>query len=638
MLEQAIKYHNFGLSVIPIGKDKIPTIKWKGHTEQLIMPKGNFKNCYGIGICCGVGGVEVIDIDCKYDLTGSLLNEYKLLINSQDKEILKKLAVQKTVNGGYHFIYKTNIKEGNKKLASREATQDELKAEPKEKQRVLIETRGQGGYFAIAPTKGYEIIYGAMEGLWVLTDIERNILFDCAKTFNQVFKPEYVKTENKKIIQDNLSSFDDYNNRADILDLLQSEGWKIKLQRGSKYLLLRPGGTGKWSADWDEEKRLLYIFTSSTDFEINKAYNPVQIITKIKFNDDYSASSKWLFKNGYGEQKTKSKKTLTSKIDVLDDDFNFVAQNSDTDEYIEQVRAGTFKMGLGTGFSEFDEYFRFKPSNFVITIGQDNVGKSFFIWYLSVLSAKIHGWNWIIYSSENKMGGVKKKLMEFYLCKKIKTMNDDEYLSSKKWVEEHFTIIKNLDLYTYKDMINIGNKLIKKKHYDAFMIDPYNSLQKDLTGDNEHQYDYQAANELRLFTAQTGCGIYLNCHTITEALRRKYPKGHIYENHAMPPHKADIEGGGKFLNKSDDVLIVHRMAKHKERWMITEIHVDKIKEEETGGRKTYMDEPFELSMTIGSCGFADRNGFNPIDNTVRQSTADFTEPMNTKYLEQEPPF
>jgi hypothetical protein len=96
-------------------------------------------------------------------------------------------------------------------------------------------------------------------------------------------------------------------------------------------------------------------------------------------------------------------------------------------------------------------------------------------------------------------------------------------------------------------------------------------------------------------------------------MRNKYPKDHHrYAGMVMPPGKADTEGGGKFGNRADDFLTIHRHTQHAEDWKWTEIHVRKVKETETGGRQTFMDEPFKMRMIPDQTGFVDVNNYNPV--------------------------
>jgi hypothetical protein len=634
MIEKAKEYFNLGLSVIPVGEKKLPIGSWKKNQSELIEP--NFTSCKGIGLVCGAvsGGLECIDIDCKYDLTGKLFENYKLLIAQADKAILRKLVVQSTPSGGYHFIYRCEEIEGNKKLANRHCTEEEKLKNPKDKIRVLVETRGESGYFMVAPSEGYKIIHGSLDKISVLSVLERETLFVCARTLNEVFETPTIKKNDIKTLSENVSPFEDWNNRGDVLSFLESEGWKIKLQRGDKNLLLRPAGEGMWSADWNEAKRIFYVFTSSTEFEQNKGYNASQVLAKLKFRDDFSACAKWLLKEGYGnftpEKKDFKKEPQVEyldKVDVkLDDDnFDFVAKKEDCDRYIEQVKNGTFKMGDLTGWDDFDNYWRFKNSNLVMVLGHDNAGKSVVTWFLAVLDCYLNNKNYIIYAGENNVGMLKFKLMEYYLAKPLKKMKEAEFKESMAWVEEHFTIIRNDVPFSYKDMLAIGKKLLTKKKYHRFIIEPYNMLDKKAV--NEHQYDYDAMKDMKLFITQTGLGITLNVHAATEALRRVYPKLHPKEGYAMPPDKSHAEGGGKFPNKADDFMIVHRLADHPEHWMWTEIHVQKIKETETGGKRTFKENPYLIKLQADGAGFENQYGINPMRDRRKGTPSNILPPI-----------
>lgn len=309
------------------------------------------------------------------------------------------------------------------------------------------------------------------------------------------------------------------------------------------------------------------------------------------------------------------KQTLPTKINEASEDFSFLATKEETDLYITQKRNGTFEMGKKTGFPKLDEYFRFKDSQLDMVLGHDNAGKSIVSWYFALLDAYFNDATYIIFAGENRTGAVKAKLVEYYMCKNIENANDSEIENAKKWVEDRFALIRNDESYSYTDMINIGRKMLTQDKYTKkkptkFIIEPYNVLEKETK--NEHQYDYKAMLEIRLFIRQTGIGVLLNLHAATEALRKTYPKEHDYYGYTMPPNKADAEGGGKFPNKADNFLVVHRMADHPTEWIWTELHVQKIKESETGGKRTFKNEPFKMRLMAGGCGFQDENGYNPM--------------------------
>jgi len=67
---------------------------------------------------------------------------------------------------------------------------------------------------------------------------------------------------------------------------------------------------------------------------------------------------------------------------------------------------------------------------------------------------------------------------------------------------------------------------------------------------------------------------------------------------------SDVEGGGKFVNRADDFIVIHRYTQHPTDFMITNIHVRKVKEIETGGRPTPMEMPIKMRSIINNVGFS----------------------------------
>jgi hypothetical protein len=615
MIQTAKKYYQSGLSIIPIGEKKLPIGSWKKNQTELIEPA--FTSCIGIGIVCGKvsGGVECIDIDSKYDLTGNLFDNYKNLINEADKNLLRKLVVQSTPSGGYHFVYRCEIIEGNKKLANRHTTEAEKAENPKDKIRVLIETRGEGGYFMVAPSNGYKVVYGDLNQISILSALERETLFVCARTLNEVFEAATTAKTQQKTLLDNVSPFEDWNNRGDVLSFLEMEGWVVKLRNGAKNLLLRPQGTGMWSADWNDEKRIFYVFTSSSEFEQNKGYNATQVLAKLKFNDDFSECAKWLLKEGYGSFTSDKKeyestnKASQKPIEIkstIDTNDSHVADESEINDYLSQWRNGTFVKGLSTGIEGLDKYFLFKRGNFNVVNGIDNIGKSTGMWYLCLLSALFHDWKWLIYSNENRAGAVSRKLIEFYWGINVRSQTEAQYTEAYNFVKEHFTIISNKKMYNYMDLLKITTIENAKKKHDGLLVDPYNSLMISLSDNSKlstHEYHYQAASEMQLYSHKEDTCIYLSCHVITSALREQ----------GKAPKKGDTEGGAKFANKADDFMTFHRLPYDPEKMNEMQIHVRKIKEVETGGGYTPEGQPFILRLKAGFASYEDEYGFDPIE-------------------------
>lgn len=628
------------MQLIPINEKKTPLVKeWQTSTVKHEL------NAYGVGLVCGHDNIEAIDIDLKYDLTGELFKKYKLAINQLDKNLLNKLVVQKTMSNGYHFIYKCEVIEGNKKLANRPTTPEEKqytydleikagatiqqaeKRKEGDKVRVLIETRGIGGYIAIVPTPKYELIHGSFDAINDITENERDILMTCAREFNEIFSEVVPVKFKAPEVKTGLSPFEDYNERGNVLELLESHGWKQVGTKNNKILFKRPGQTSTaHSGNFDLSKNWFSVFTTSSEFEPEKAYLPYAVFAKLECKDDFTEASRKLYNLGFGDRFEKQTKEFEkpAKINPDDDNYDFLATNKDYDSYLEQWRNGTFKKGLSTGIPDLDKHFLFKEGNLVIVNGIDNVGKSTVIWYLALLSSILHGWKWIIFSSENSVGSFMRKMIEFYWSEPIDKINDIQYKKAKDFINLHFKIILSDDeLYTYKDVLNMTKKTLKLGKYHGLLIDPYNSLAEDLNV-NSHSYNYKAISEIKLFTKQNSICVYINCHVVTVSTRTI-----AGEKHIKAPKKGDTEGGGKFANKADDFLTIHREVANPERWMLTEIHVRKIKETETGGKVTGIDSPVIIQATNGLTGYVDEFGLiNPIKRYHSEKGSNF-EPFDT---------
>lgn len=663
-----------GIQIIPVDGKKRPIPKgW-----QNTITKYDLSNVEGVGLVCGMpsGNVQAIDFDLKYDITGKLMDRYKKLVHTYNPTLLSKVVVQKTRSKGFHFIFRCSDISGNKKLANRETTDQEKedtykitydanviegkddaeakkraeKASKNDKVRVLIETRETGGQIVIAPSIGYEFIFGDLCSISEITTEERDTLHSIARQFNSVQEEIDVPRNANAIKTKGLSPFDDYNERGDTVGLLENYGWKVVGKKGTKTLLLRPGQTtAQHSGNFDHSRKWFSVFTTSTEFDPQKAYLPYAVFAKLECGDNFSDAAKKLLDIGYGErdeqklkEKPQSTRQIPSRVKLDDNDLSFLATENDYGDYLNKVRAGTLEMGLTTGIPSLDNNFLHKEGNLVMTNGIDNTGKSVVTWYLYLLAAMYHGWHGIIFSSENTIGSFMRKMIQFYWGKPLYgnyKMNDMEYNIAKKFVEKHFKIIKaEEDLFNYKDIMNMVRKARTQMPQLNFgMIDPYNSLKVDLTGFSKlstHEYHYEALSEIKAFGQKNKFGWVINNHAVTSALRTKDAE----KKYPVAPRKEDTEGGGKFANKTDDFLTIHRVTGHPTDWMVTEIHVRKIKDTETGGRPTTLDLPIKLEMYKNQCAFIERleegEMRQPIDPVQRWH--ELNQPMQTELKITEP--
>jgi hypothetical protein len=263
-----------------------------------------------------------------------------------------------------------------------------------------------------------------------------------------------------------------------------------------------------------------------------------------------------------------------AKRDMLinDGDMSFISSDDEDFRWIDDFSQGNIEIGLDTGDPKLDEYFRYKKE-FVIMNGHSNVGKTTTALYLIANAAIRHGWKWLIYSSENRTASVKMQLMQFAADRKVGDMTYAQRKQAYKWVQEHFTIINNNQVYSYSDIIVFMEKVKAQQHIDAVFVDPYNSL---------------------------NVAVWLNMHAVTEAQRRKGPDGL-----PVAPFAEDTEGGGKFVNRADCFITIHRKVQAPDHNIrkLSEFHVRKVREVETGGQPTPFDQPYNLLMNLSHTGF-----------------------------------
>jgi Bifunctional DNA primase/polymerase, N-terminal len=130
------------------------------------------------------GGLECIDHD---DVGGRLLfEEWRAAVD----DLADGLTTQQTGGGGYQVAYRYPVppattRDGNQKLAwLADDTQDTGRS-------VAIETRGEGGYFVIAPSlhpsgNRYELLCGSWDNIPTISAAHRASLLDAARRLDEM--------------------------------------------------------------------------------------------------------------------------------------------------------------------------------------------------------------------------------------------------------------------------------------------------------------------------------------------------------------------------------------------------------------------------------------------------------------------
>jgi predicted XRE-type DNA-binding protein len=295
LLDTALAYHHAGLIVLPNDPAKKYPAGLKGW-ETVTPTEAQVRGWFANGAhAIGVRDVEGLDFDNKGNPDAeTLYSEWYALVESLAPGLPARLLLERTPSGGFHAVWRCEIISGNLKLATRPPTPTELETAPKATRVTLIETRGRGGQFQVAPSPGYTLLRGDWTALPIITPAERQILMDCARALSQAD----VATLQGVQRQTGERPGDLYNAQrgGEALGLLESAGWRVVLTRGSVSYLCRPGKPHGVSASYGHvAPNVLYVFSSNASpFEPERAYSPFAVYALLECGGDYKAAAKRL--------------------------------------------------------------------------------------------------------------------------------------------------------------------------------------------------------------------------------------------------------------------------------------------------------------------------------------------------------
>ncbi len=299
----------FPLSIIPVSSQKTPLISWKKYQVEIspiFLWYSHFQNQGTVGVITGKisGNLEIIDVDVKNDPYGSIMDEYAALIPT---ELYKKLIIQTTPNKGFHLIYRcpNKIIEKSQKLALHS------------NQAVIIETRGEGGYFCTNRINN-KVKQGVFDlenfdiDIPVITPAEREFLLDTARSLTRYFLSITTKEEEPFVYDE--PAIEEFNNKYPIIDLFIKHNWSVVNEDDEKYYLLRDGSSAAHSGYYFKESKIFFCFSTSTAFKPEKPYNHFQVLQILEGKNNYLKTLFLLPKYGFVLQKSAKKKITPDDI------------------------------------------------------------------------------------------------------------------------------------------------------------------------------------------------------------------------------------------------------------------------------------------------------------------------------------
>jgi hypothetical protein len=314
-LEAALAADAAGLCVVPPREDgsKAPVGEWKVYQErrstddEILTWYANGRS--GLGLICGriSGGLEMLEIEGRGVAEGVDRQFRDLCEAAGLGGLLTRILAgysERTPKGGYHLLYRVDTVLGNTELARRSATAAELADRPDDPLKVLLETRGEGGFVIVAPSNGkvhpdggaWELIAGGFASIAHITDDERDQLWRVAKALDQV--PPPPPRPRQRTGEDRPG--DRYDAAPDVqertIDLLKRHGWTLVYEKGDRAFLRRPGKDMGISATVGfAGPGVLHVFSTSVpQFESKRSIAPFSVFAKLEHDDDFSAAAKSL--------------------------------------------------------------------------------------------------------------------------------------------------------------------------------------------------------------------------------------------------------------------------------------------------------------------------------------------------------
>jgi len=288
------KLSGLGYSIIPCEASKKPIEKGWTSNPCKTSDEIDLLNSPLYGCRTGVNDIECIDVDLKVfpSLPERLAwwNEYINFLRDNISEFDYKFVIAKTMNDGYHIIYKTKNVGTNTKIAKLKGSKE-----------AIIESRGKGGQFIL-----YNNFYGDNEyhDIKYITDYERELLWSISKTYNHVDEVSNDKPSKKEyhVNENEISPWDDYNNQVSTLDII-SDDFTIVRNTSEKYIIRRNGASSPHSGYIYKNSGCMYLFSTGTLYPNEKLLTPFAIYAYKHHFGNFKDAANELYNKGYGTRR-----------------------------------------------------------------------------------------------------------------------------------------------------------------------------------------------------------------------------------------------------------------------------------------------------------------------------------------------
>lgn len=337
MRAPAREYDDAGLCVLPIKADgsKMPVVSWMRYKVARTSPEDHDQwftsgKPRGIAVVYGKvsGNVELIEFEGAAIKEGVLDAVTEIMDASGLGDPWAQILsgwVTESPSGGRHYRIRVEGGDvpGNTKLAQRLAREDEytevdrqrLREKPDARiVRVLIETRGEGGYGLVEPSGGtvhatgrpYLRVAGSPDNIPVIDADTMGAVRDVCRMVDKLPRPTVARTAPRPAsLRPNgtLRPGDDYEARTTWEDVLKGVFRPLYTRGNETYWGWHDGKGGVKATTGRDDADRLYVFATGSEFQAEVPYSKFGAYAQLEHAGDHKAAARALALLNYGDRR-----------------------------------------------------------------------------------------------------------------------------------------------------------------------------------------------------------------------------------------------------------------------------------------------------------------------------------------------
>lgn len=347
------------------------------------------------------------------------------------------------------------------------------------------------------------------------------------------------------------------------------------IECGFKNVISVPNGAGLGKINFDYLDNSIEAFSDDTKFilALDNDTAGLNLQNELARRLGFENCSYVRFKDCKDANECLVKYGMKVVMDCLNDTKEFpiegVFNAYDIEEDIYNYYNNGLPKGDGIGMAEFDMFLKFQPGYLTTITGIPGHGKSEFLDFLLCRLNISHDWKTALYSPENHPLELHfSKFAEKITGKSFEGAFKMSPIDLRQMIDYHaknFFFINPKENFTLDNILSAVKSLVRKKGIKAFVIDAWNKLDHQYTG-NETKYISEQLDKITIFCEKNKVHCFLVAHPTKIQKDKTTGKYEV-------PNLYSISGSANFYNKTANGITVYRDYGTN----ITEVFIQKVK-------------------------------------------------------------